>query len=93
MHPHPKCVNGEDEDDCLDLYIERGFVSPSADYVCQSPYHNDGSPSPTVNIVSVSCDGITECWKGADEEGCNLSTTQYATGNFIVCKAVFFSTC
>ena len=73
-------MDGEDEVGCFDQYVERGFVSQSADYVCQSPYHNDGSSTPTVRIVAVSCDGIPECWQGVDEEGCNLSTTQYTAG-------------
>ena len=95
MHPHPQCVDGEDEVDCFDQYLERGFVSLSADYVCQSPYHNDESPSPTVNILAVSCDGIPECWKGVDEEGCNLNNSQYAIGTYWIShnnKLFFYET-
>ena len=50
MHPHPLCADGEDEIGCFDQYIDRGFVPSSADYVCQSPYHNDETKTPTVNI-------------------------------------------
>ena len=81
MHPHPECADGEDEIGCFEQYIERGFVSSSADYVCQSPYHNDGSKTPRVNILAVRCDGVSECWQGADEEGCNINGLHYMTGS------------
>ena len=73
MHPHPQCSDGEDEIGCFD-------ISSSADYVCQSPHHNDGSRTPTINILAVRCDGISECWQGADEKGCNMNEFQYTTG-------------
>ena len=81
MHPHPQCSDGEDEIGCFDQYVKRGYISSSADYVCQSPYHNDGSRTPTINILAVRCDGISECWQGADEEGCNMNGFQYTTGS------------
>ena len=82
MHPHPACVDGEDELDCFDKYIERGFVHKSVDFVCQSPYHNDGqNKTPVIMILSTACDGKTECWQGADEQGCNLNGIQ-----FLICK-------
>ena len=81
MHPHPQCVDGEDELDCFDSYIERGFVSNSADFVCQSPYHNDGqNKTATIYILATACDGVIECWQGADEDGCNLNVLQFTIG-------------
>ena len=82
MHPHPACVDGEDELDCFDQYIERGFVHKSVDFVCQSPYHNDGqNKTPVIMILSTACDGKSECWQGADEQGCNLNGIQFS-----ICK-------
>ena len=81
MHPHPNCTNGEDEVDCFDEYIAKKFVSRSADFICQSPYHNDGqNTTPTIHIIATACDGFHECWNGVDEKGCNLNGTQYTIG-------------
>ena len=81
MHPHPACEDGEDEEDCFDQYIERGFVKNSVDFVCQSPYHNAGqNKTPVTLILSTACDGNYECWQGADELGCNLNGIQYLIG-------------
>ena len=81
MHPHPNCTNGEDEIGCLDKYVEKGLVSKSANFICQSPYHNDGqNVTPTVQIMATACDGNPECWLSADEEGCNLNATTYVIG-------------
>ena len=84
MHPHPQCKDGEDEAQCFDQYIERGFASPSADFVCQSPYHNDGqNKTPSILILATACDGNPECWQGADEQSCNMNEIQYTIGMFL----------
>ena len=81
MHPNPHCADGEDEIGCFEQYIDRGFVPETADFACQSPFHNDGeNKTATVTILAVRCDGISECWKGLDEEGCNLNGIQYTVG-------------
>ena len=37
-------------------------------------------PGSTAWKAAVRCDGIYECWQGADEEGCNINGFQYTTG-------------
>ena len=81
MHPHSNCIDGEDELDCFDDYISKGLVSKSADFICQSPFHNDGQTrTATVKILATACDGNPECWKADDEQNCNLNGIQYTIG-------------
>ena len=51
LHPHPACTfkneNGEmvaeDEENCSDIYKEKGLVSKSSNYECISPIFNNDS--------------------------------------------------
>ena len=68
---HPSCDGGEDEEDCEALYRQRGLISESALYSCQSPHYNDGGHTSNVSILSTRCNNVPECYLGEDELNCH----------------------
>ena len=67
---HPQCLHGEDEDvdTCFQSWVSRRLVSPAASLRCSSKRY-PGTPT-----LSVPCDGIVECYDGADEVSCKKQT-------------------
>ena len=79
---HPQCdpVKGsgddktsEDELDCYEEYLRKKLISRQATFRCQSPHHNEDSVKANLSrgvvwIKAVPQDGVSECWKGVDEE-------------------------
>ena len=52
LHPNTECIyekNGlmvaEDEEGCFDEYKRKGLIANSANFVCQSPFHNTQMPA------------------------------------------------
>ena len=88
MRPHPACIDGEDEVGCFEQYIERGFVSKSANYICQSPYHN--ATEPIIEILATACDGNPECFKETDEQGCSFKWTVYFMSMLSIVRSTYF---
>ena len=90
---HPQCDGGEDEHDCEATYRMRGYTAESALHLCESPYHNSGSQTPTVTIWATRCDGRKECYRGTDEEYCNPQWVVYTTmgraGGVLQCTLTF----
>ena len=81
----------EDEEGCFDEYKQKNLVDESADFICQSPNHNNMSeaigyswryhftliPKGTkVWVLSTRCNGIPECWNNEDEDKCNPNSTE-----------------
>jgi hypothetical protein len=77
LHPalrcdeHPQCDAGEDEKDCREDYIAKGYISEQDTYKCQSKQHNDHSQTATVWTWATACDDVAECWNGEDEKNCD----------------------
>ena len=47
---------------CYPRYVEEGIIQPHARSRCRSPlYHN-------MEILSIPCDGVKECYDGSDED-------------------------
>ena len=77
---HPVCDPREDTDGvaedevgCFDDYLKKGLFHPEATLRCQSPHHNEDSVKANLSrgvvwIKAVPQDGVSECWKGVDEE-------------------------
>ena len=77
---HPVCDPREDTDgvaedevDCFDDYLKKELFPPEATLRCQSPHHNEDSVKVNLSrgvvwIKAVPQDGVSECWKGVDEE-------------------------
>ena len=60
MHPNPACIYknekgemvSEDEEGCLEVYKQKGLVSRSANFACQSKIHNKNSDA--ISFVDLS---------------------------------------
>ena len=57
LHPNIECIyekNGifvaEDEEECFDEYKRKGLIVNSANFVCQSPFHNTETPAVVSNV-------------------------------------------
>ena len=63
---HPQCPDGEDEAliRCQDKYIKNQIIEPYASYRCRSLFYEN------MEIFSVPCNGIVECFDHSDEIGC-----------------------
>ena len=83
LHPslkcdqHPQCDEGEDEVDCRQDYLDKGFMSDKDTFRCQSKHHNDDSQTARVLIWSTPCNNKEECWNGEDEENCGSGWVGY----------------
>ena len=91
LHPelhcdqHPQCDAGEDEQNCLEVYKNRGFISKSATFECESPYHNRQTKTPTVKVLATRCNKEKECHLGLDESNCETKWILYtAIGSVLV---------
>ena len=71
---HPNCEGGEDEENCDEAYRAKKLVSDSALYRCDSPHHNPGTSTATVQILATRCDGREECYQGLDELYCDIAS-------------------
>ena len=95
---HPQCdpVKGsgddktsEDELDCYEEYQRKKLISRQAAFRCQSPHHNEDSVKANLSrgvvwIKAVPQDGVSECWKGVDEEPAPWYFKYIAPGIFIL---------
>ena len=59
LHPHPDCIYekygvrvAEDEEGCFTEYKRKGLLQDSANFICQSPFHNKHS-KPVLSTVAV----------------------------------------
>ena len=77
MVPHPLCRDGEDERQCKAEYQRKKLILDYADFECESPHHNNETNTATVTIYTTACDGITECFRGIDEQNCEVQMPSY----------------
>ena len=80
---HPVCdpredTDGiaEDEADCYDDYLNKGFVPKGATHQCQSVHHNEDTVRANLSlgivwVWAVPCDQTSTCWKRTDENFCD----------------------
>ena len=61
LHPHPDCIYekdgvfmAEDEEECFDGYKRKLLAEKSANFICQSPFHNQESEDILSN-VGITC--------------------------------------
>ena len=103
LHPHPACVYNnsetgkmvaEDEEGCLKEYKANSLIETIANLKCVSAIHNEDSTNAKgtpVIIQAVKCDGISECWRGVDED-CGFSTSEtMIVGNLCFFLLLLFS--
>ena len=57
LHPHPDCIYekdgvfmAEDEEECFDEYKRKLLAEKSANFICQSPFHNQDSEMILSNV-------------------------------------------
>ena len=62
---HSACSDGEDERNCTGEYVNKNYLPAGASFPCQSPHHPD-----LVEILSIRCDSVSECYQDKDEKGC-----------------------
>ena len=73
---HPQCLGGEDEINCEEEYIKKGFFTERQIFQCPTPNHTlekDGKSFTIFTKRAVRCDAVIECPGGEDEDDCNIT--------------------
>ena len=85
---HPQCQFAEDEN--LELcanqnrWVKRGVVAPYASFNCKSEMY------PTMSTVATACNGVVECYDGADEGSCSDTLSTYFLVISIFCVILMY---